>query len=231
MTTTEIEEKTEKIITQIQDRENATQRGRVMVITETEETESTSIEDRESVTKRGEIMTTTEGEGEVFTRTAERESTVEARIVEEPKKSSTRSVNILTTEKLLSSTTEGSVMESDGFTESITLSMVSPLMKKSNPVCESAICKTAASRILSTMNHSATPCEDFYEFACGRVYQTDEDSTEANDAKVLARLDVVNNSSAKYERDFTRFYQSCLQHENYFNYRKRMERGKRVSRL
>ncbi|KAJ3633123.1 hypothetical protein MTP99_010091 [Tenebrio molitor] len=222
MTTTEIEEKTEKIITQ--DRENATQRGRVMVITETEETESTSIEDRESVTKRGEIMTTTEEEGEVFTRTAERESTVEARIVEEPTKSSTRSVNILTTEKLLSSTTDVSLMESDGFTESIALRMVSPLTKKSNPVCESAICKTAASRILSTMNHSATPCEDFYEFACGRVYQTDEDSTEANDAKVLAQLDVVNNSSAKYERDFKRFYQSCVQHENYFNYRKRMDR-------
>ncbi|CAG2164055.1 unnamed protein product, partial [Oppiella nova] len=90
-------------------------------------------------------------------------------------------------------------------------------------VCESAECLIAASNLQSSLNLSADPCEDFYEYSCGGWIR---DNIIPPDRGMLARSDVTrkrlkNNLrvllDAEYDdkyptiiSDATKYYKQCM---------------------
>jgi len=72
-------------------------------------------------------------------------------------------------------------------------------MKESNnDVCSSPECAEASSRILSKMNPNIDPCEDFYQFTCGKfldetVIPDDKQSVETFDTLVDENIDILHN--------------------------------------
>ncbi|KAG8227504.1 hypothetical protein J437_LFUL002393, partial [Ladona fulva] len=97
--------------------------------------------------------------------------------------------------------------------------------------CMSPVCKSLSARMLAFMNHSARPCENFYDFACGgmrsinsvwiKEVPKDSDSWERI-SDMIRRVDVTSPMS---HRKFKSFYESCLYYNEHFN---RSERIKKV---
>lgn len=88
----------------------------------------------------------------------------------------------------------------------------------STPICESTLCKKAASKLLYLMNHNADPCQDFFDFACGGQ-KVDEKFTERENLKALIQyLERVDKTSEEYLYSFKKFYKSCVDYEQNFKF-------------
>lgn len=83
--------------------------------------------------------------------------------------------------------------------------------------------QNVASKILAQMDHSADACEDFYQYSCGGfiVDNGQEDAWE----RIRRQLDIVEGFSL-YKDMFGDFYKSCVNYENGFNYKERINTSK-----
>lgn len=104
---------------------------------------------------------------------------------------------------------------------SFPLNLRNAVFSNANDVCETASCKLAAVDILMPMNHSVDPCDDFYEFACGRFAKTRSDKSN----EFLLHVNRISSASPDYLKTVKIFFDSCLLHENEFLSSKTIQQG------
>ncbi|XP_078614974.1 endothelin-converting enzyme homolog [Branchiostoma floridae x Branchiostoma japonicum] len=94
-------------------------------------------------------------------------------------------------------------------------------------VCLTADCITSAALLLASMDPTADPCQDFFQFSCGgwlqdnpippeqKQWGVDSKMWETNE-KILRRLletPTLRNSTESYERKTKDYFQSCMEKE------------------
>ncbi|XP_043490073.1 neprilysin-2-like isoform X2 [Polistes fuscatus] len=127
---------------------------------------------------------------------------------------------IVTTEKFVTETnfTKETVTIEESATETNALrtSNIESNVTTNNNICDSGHCKQIAARILSYMNHSADPCEDFYEYACGGMVANPQiiDLSLADKAYYRIAKQMLKNGNGNASSLFTKYYNSCMQYEN-----------------
>ena len=101
---------------------------------------------------------------------------------------------------------------------SVLIVVLSRSEEEKRPICETEDCVKLAGNILTYMNTSADPCDDFHVFACGNFEAThsipDDKSrlstfsllSEANTAKLRLLLESEN----RVENQATMFYDNCM---------------------
>ncbi|KAK0094331.1 hypothetical protein PV326_011226 [Microctonus aethiopoides] len=98
-------------------------------------------------------------------------------------------------------------------------------------VCHSGQCKQFSSKILSFMNHSADPCEDFYEYACGGM-EADPHMNNINLAdeafdRIKSGLK-KSKTNQKHPAFFKDYYNSCIQYYEKITQDKKIQQAKQM---
>lgn len=128
-----------------------------------------------------------------------------------------RSKEIATSEEVstLMSTAEENSVES--------LSQLNKRLPKDEDVCNTTKCDLTAARIISSMDYTKQPCENFYEFACGGMPRGSKEKLDIFSHKLLN-----DENNPEFMNKFNTFYHSCVKHEDRFHYQTRIERGNKL---
>ena len=91
---------------------------------------------------------------------------------------------------------------------------------KVNLECDTSACYKASSFILSNLNQTINPCEDFYQFTCGNWIDKNENEEKDHftmayekmlqDISDILKMPLVEKEESRLVSNFKLFYQSCI---------------------
>ncbi|XP_044752109.1 neprilysin-11-like [Coccinella septempunctata] len=87
--------------------------------------------------------------------------------------------------------------------------------------CKNPDCLHTAAHMMNSIDFTQQPCENFYDYACGR---NDDEREEPLD--IFAPKYLMGKDKPQFLKKFRRFYESCLTHEDKFDYGTRVQNTK-----